>query len=62
MPEYCYQAKEGPQKLIEGVIDAPTEAAAIEAISRRGVVPVRIWLNEKGNYGRDDWLENASQR
>lgn len=47
MPQYHYQAKEGPDKLIEGVIEAPTEAAAIEKISQQGVVPVKITLREK---------------
>ncbi len=48
MPEYGYQAKEGPEKMIEGVIEAATENAAIEKISQSGFVPVRIWLHEKG--------------
>ena len=44
MPEYHYQAKKGPDQLIEGVIEAPTEASAIERISQQGVVPVSLSL------------------
>ena len=47
MPAYCYRAKQGPEKLVEGVIEAPTESAAIERISEQGYVPVKIWLQEK---------------
>ena len=47
MPEYQYQAKQGPEKLIEGVIEAPSETAAIEKISQQGYVPVAIFLKEK---------------
>lgn len=47
MPEFLYQAKQGPEKLIEGVIEAPTESDAIEKISQQGYVPVHIALREK---------------
>ena len=47
MPEYRYQAKQGPEKLIEGVIEAASETAAIEKISQQGYVPVMISLENK---------------
>lgn len=47
MSEYRFQAKEGPEKIIEGVVEASTESAAVEKISQRGYVPVRVYLNEK---------------
>ncbi len=47
MPEYRYRAKEGPEKMVEGLVEAPTEMAALEKISARGYVPVKIWIDEK---------------
>lgn len=42
MPRFRYLAKEGPEKMIEGVVEALSESAAVEKISRQGFVPVRI--------------------
>ncbi len=45
MPHFHYQAKDGPESLVEGVIEAATETAAVEKISQLGLVPVRIGPN-----------------
>ena len=42
MPNFEYSAKDGPERLVEGVIEAPSETAAIEKISELGYVPVRV--------------------
>lgn len=41
MPTYKYRAKKGPE-IVEGSIEAPTEAEAIDRLSRGGSLPVNI--------------------
>jgi general secretion pathway protein F len=42
MPTYRYRAKKGPQEIIEGKIQAQSEAEAIEKINQIGLIPIRI--------------------
>lgn len=42
MPLYQYRAKDGPENIIEGRIEAETEKEAIEKVHRLGYLPVRI--------------------
>ena len=42
MPNFQYKAKQGPEKLLEGVIEAPNETVAIERISQQGLVPISV--------------------
>lgn len=42
MPVYKYRAKNGPESIIEGTIEAKNKEEAIEKINQLGYVPVRI--------------------
>lgn len=42
MPLYKYRAKDGPENIIEGQIEAETEKEAIEKVHQLGYLPVRI--------------------
>lgn len=42
MPSFQYRAKDGPERLVEGTIDAVSEPAAIEKISQLGLVPIHV--------------------
>ena len=44
MPEYFYQAKNGPASVIEGTIVAPTQQQAIQLIEEKGYVPIEVVL------------------
>ncbi len=42
MPTFQYRAKKGPQEIIEGSLEAPSEKDAVELLSRSGVVPFSL--------------------
>lgn len=42
MADFQYKAKDGPDRIVEGLIDAPSEAVAIERISNLGLVPIHV--------------------
>ncbi|MFC1631225.1 type II secretion system F family protein [Candidatus Omnitrophota bacterium] len=42
MPSFKYRAKDGPEKIVEGQIQAETEREAIEQVSRMGYLPIRV--------------------
>jgi general secretion pathway protein F len=42
MPIYKYRAKKGPEKIVEGTVEANTEREAIEKITQLGYIPVRV--------------------
>ncbi|GAG02892.1 unnamed protein product, partial [marine sediment metagenome] len=42
MPLYKYRAKDGPENIVEGRIEAETEKEAIEKVHRLGYIPVRV--------------------
>jgi len=46
MPIFVYQAKKGPQEVIEGTVEAATKEAAINKIEQMGHVPIRLALKE----------------
>lgn len=46
MPIFVYQAKKGPQEVIEGTVEAATKEAAVSKIEQMGHVPIRINLQE----------------
>ncbi len=43
MPEFEYLAKDGPTRQVQGTVEAATETEAIDRISRKGYLPVRVW-------------------
>ena len=42
MPKFAYRAKKGPKDVLNGVIEATTEEAAIDQLSNEGLIPVSI--------------------
>lgn len=42
MPKFNYEAKKGPKELVKGVIEAQTQRAAMDKLSRAGYMPIRI--------------------
>ena len=42
MPLFNYRAKEGPEKIIQGQIEASTKEAAIKKIEEMGYFPVKV--------------------
>jgi type II secretory pathway component PulF len=44
MPVYIYKAKQGPEKTVEGELQADTEPAALRRIEEMGLSPV--WVRE----------------
>jgi len=51
MPDFTYRAKKGPEKIVEGVVEATTETVAIEKIHRMGYIPIHVHL-AGGSYSR----------
>ncbi len=47
MPEFCYKAKGGPGKIVEGNLQAETQAAVIEKLSQLGYFPLSVAKVEK---------------
>lgn len=46
MAEFEYLAKDGPARQVQGTIEAANETEAIDRISRKGYLPVRVWPRE----------------
>ncbi|MDD5408589.1 MAG: type II secretion system F family protein [Candidatus Omnitrophica bacterium] len=46
MPVFIYKAKNGPQEVIEGTVEAVTKEAAVSKIEQMGYVPIRVNLKE----------------
>lgn len=42
MPIYAYRAKKGPDKVVEGSIEAISEKEAVEQLSRNGYLPLKV--------------------
>lgn len=42
MPKFAYRAKKGPNDVLNGVVEAVTEEAAIDQLSEEGLIPVMI--------------------
>ncbi|MDD5116413.1 MAG: type II secretion system F family protein [Candidatus Omnitrophica bacterium] len=47
MPIFVYQAKKGPQEVVDGTIEAENKEAAVAKIEQMGYIPIR--LNLKGS-------------
>jgi len=47
MPEFSYRAKAGPRRIVEGNLQAETETAVIERLSRLGYFPLSVAKVEK---------------
>ncbi len=52
MPIFVYQAKKGPQEIIEGTVEAATKEAAVSKIEQMGYVPIRLNLKEESHAVR----------
>ena len=39
---FRYKAKDGPEKIIEGKVEAPSEEAAIRRIEEMGYFPIKV--------------------
>lgn len=42
MPAYVYKAKEGPEKIVQGTIDAQNRNSAIQAVAALGLTPLDV--------------------
>jgi len=51
MPIFVYQAKKGPQEIIDGIVEAATKEAAVNKIEQMGYVPIRLSLKEGHSVG-----------
>jgi type II secretory pathway component PulF len=49
MPRFIYKAKQGPDRIVEGELDAPSRAAALAAIDKMGCTAVSV--EEKAGAG-----------
>jgi general secretion pathway protein F len=50
--EFEYLAKDGPSRQVQGTVEAASETEAIDRISRKGYLPVRVWLKPSGSQAR----------
>ncbi|MDD5252916.1 MAG: type II secretion system F family protein [Candidatus Omnitrophota bacterium] len=57
MPIFVYQAKKGPQEIIDGTVEAATKEAAVSKIERMGYVPIRLSLKEAAAIGNTGTLQ-----
>ncbi|NTV29630.1 MAG: type II secretion system F family protein [Candidatus Omnitrophica bacterium] len=47
-PEFKYRAKEGPDQLVEGVLEAPDSSQAVTELMRKGLTPLTIVEQQSG--------------
>lgn len=52
MPKYLYRAKSAPQQIEEGVIEAATQSAALQKLTRMGYFPISVTLEDETTKGR----------
>ncbi len=52
MPRFEYKAKDGPEKVVEGVVAAPSRADALAILEGRGLIPV--WVRAAGESTEHD--------
>jgi len=55
MPKFIYKAKQGPQKVIEGMIDAESMDSAVAKVMQAGYIPIEV-------KGREEKRENLAKR
>ncbi|MFA5094658.1 MAG: type II secretion system F family protein [Candidatus Omnitrophota bacterium] len=53
MPFYSYKAKGGPDKIVTGEIEAPSQDIAVEKLAERGLMPVSISQVEEAGQRRE---------
>lgn len=51
MPYFVYRAKQGPEKIVQGSLEAVSEAAVIEKLYQMGYTPVSVHLADKSAQG-----------
>ncbi len=56
MPQFVYRAKDSSLHIVEGVIDADNEAAAISRLGGQGVFPISIAEAMHAPTGRARWI------
>lgn len=61
MAQFQYKAKQGPEKIIEGVIDASSEMQAIEKITQMGYMPISVDF-KRGKSGKSSVEKFSSFR
>jgi len=54
MPRFYYQARQAGQ-LTEGEIEAPDQAAAVSALSGRGLIPIQVGVRAESAIAAIDW-------
>ena len=42
MEKFSYEAKKGPVELVKGIIEAESQSAAVDKLSRMGYIPIRV--------------------
>jgi len=42
MGKFSYEAKKGPTELVKGIIEAESQSAAVEKLSQKGYMPIRV--------------------
>ncbi len=62
MPDFEYKAKEGPERVVEGVVRAATEAQALDKIHKMGYIPITVRSNAHGRFSRPSSLVWKSGR
>ena len=59
MPQFVYRAKDSALKVIEGTIDAETEAAAISRLGTQGVFPIAIAEKGQARSAASLWADRG---
>lgn len=52
MAEFEYLAKDGPSRQVQGSVEAANETEAIDRISQKGLIPVRVWSKKDASSAR----------
>lgn len=52
MPTFAYKAKEGPEKSVEGELDAASRSEAVARLERKGLSPVWVRESDRSTAGR----------
>ena len=42
MPQFKYEAKNGPKEIVTGVVEAPNQTAAVDKLTHMGYVPIKV--------------------
>lgn len=55
MGQFKYKAKQGPQNIVEGVIEADSQDAAVSKLTQKGLFPISV-INEEEPRSRSEFL------